>query len=103
LILVGLFKGNKVKFLKEHGVPIQATIKGVDLITSYTVNDEHPYQIISHWKQTNSSDIHVFYSENIWFDPSEYIEEIDEVTVLIEKDNPSKYYVDVSFLPKLAS
>lgn len=46
--------------------------------------------------------MHVFVSDCIWFDPTDHID-TDELTVLIDKDSPKKYYVDISFLPEVAS
>jgi hypothetical protein len=59
------------------------------------------YRICAQWTNPVTSEIHIFNSENIWFDPADHIN-TDEVTVLIERDNPKKYYVDISFLPKVA-
>ena len=45
--------------------------------------------------------MHVFESDNVWFDPTSYVKG-RKITVFIENDNPKKYLVDLSFLPKLA-
>ena len=66
-----------------------------------TANTTNPYLIYVQWKKPMTSKLHVFKSENIWFDPTDHIN-TDEITVLIESNNPKKYYVDTSFLPKLA-
>jgi hypothetical protein len=42
----------------------------------------------------------VFTSENVWFDPSAHLG--NELTVFIERDNPKRYYVDLTMLPRLA-
>lgn len=101
IILFGKLKNNKVEFLKKNGLPIKAKIKSVFVNGSLTVNGRNPYKISAQWECPESSEVHVFNSENIWFDPTDHISD-EDVTVLIEKDNPKKYYVDISFLPKLA-
>ena len=57
--------------------------------------------LITQWQNPATSEVHVFKSNNIWFDPSSYIH-TDTITVFCEKDDLSEYYVDISFLPKLA-
>ncbi len=102
ILLVGILNSRKIKYLKAHGVKINTKLKSVELNSSLKVNGRSPYNIYAQWENPASSKLHVFKSENIWFDPSEHING-DDITVLIEKDNPEKYYVDISFLPKLAN
>ena len=79
-----------------------AKFQSVKINRSFKVNGRNPYQILAHWQNPATSELHVFVSDNIWFDPTDYIDQ-DDIVVLIDKDNPSSYYVDTSFLPKLAS
>lgn len=101
IILVGKLKNNKVAFLKENGIPVKAKFTSVDINESLTVNGRNPYKISAQWKCPEKSEVHIFRSDNIWFDPSDHIDD-EEITVLIEKGNPKKYHVDISFLPKVA-
>jgi hypothetical protein len=102
IFMFGRLTGRKVAYLKEHGVPIKAQFKGVEKNSMISVNGKNPYQIHAHWKNPYTSDLHIFKSENIWIDPTDYVTS-NEVTVLIEKDNPKKYHVDISFIPKVIS
>ena len=102
ILLIGVFKGKKIEYLKKSGVPIKAKFQNVEVNGSLEVNGKNPYQIYAQWINPATSEMHIFISENIWFDPTVYIN-TDEVTVLIERDNPKKYYVDISFIPKVAS
>ena len=43
---------------------------------------------------------HLFISANIWIDPTEYIKE-GHVTVYVDKENRSRYFIDLSFLPEV--
>ncbi|WP_250461756.1 DUF3592 domain-containing protein [Microbulbifer litoralis] len=102
MMFYGKLKNRKIDYLKSNGIPISATFTGIEVNQSLQVNGEHPFRIAAQWQNPATSEIHKFSSENIWFDPSDHIEG-DELTVLIEKDNPKKYYLDTSFLPKVAS
>jgi hypothetical protein len=42
----------------------------------------------------------IFHSANIWFDPSNYIPG-KTLGVLIDPNNPHRYLVETSFLPKV--
>jgi Protein of unknown function (DUF3592) len=100
ILLIHILKGKKIQFLKDHGVPIIAKFQSVKRNFSLAVNGVNPYQIYAQWENPSTLKLHIFKSENIWFDPTDYIH-TDEITVLIEKDNPKKYFVDISFLPEV--
>lgn len=102
IISVSALKDRKIKLLKKNGVPVVAKFQSVEINGSLEVNGRNPYQILVQWKNPVTSELHIFNSENLWFDPTDHINQ-EEITVLIEKDNPKRFYVDVSFLPKVAS
>jgi len=109
LFLIGggifLFQKNKKKlidYLKRNGKRINADFQSVGLNNTYSYNGRNPFQIIAQWQNPSTLKIHIFKSENLWFDPTEFIEN-DTITVIIDKKNPKKYWMDTSFLPKLAS
>jgi hypothetical protein len=101
IILAGIFKNKKNDYLKKNGTPIETEYQGVELNTALSVNGRHPFQILTQWENPSTSEIHVFTSDNIWFDPTSYIK-TKTIRVFIENGKPKKYYVDLSFLPKLA-
>lgn len=101
IILFGYLKGKKIKYLRKNGIPIKAKFQSVETNGSLEVNGRNPYQIYVQWKNPATSELHIFNSDNIWFDPTDHINN-DEITVLIEKNNPKIYHVDISFLPKIA-
>ena len=82
-------------------VPIQTEFQRVTVNKWVSANDSHPYRIVTQRKDPSTSEIHVFQSENIWFDPTGYIK-TKHITVYIERDDPEKYHFDLSFLPKTA-
>jgi hypothetical protein len=92
-------KKRKANQLRQSGFPIQAKISGADRNSRLKVNGRRPYRICAQWLDSRTSTVHTFFSENIWYDPTEYLSS-DEITVLIERENPKNYLMDVSFLPK---
>lgn len=102
IVLFGMRKKRKQDYLQKHGMPVMAEFQEVERNHSLSVNGKNPYIIVCHWLNPQTSEIHVFESENIWFDPSRYMGE-DKIRVLVDKGNYGKYHVDISFLPKVAS
>ncbi|MFC6633346.1 DUF3592 domain-containing protein [Microbulbifer taiwanensis] len=101
IIVFGRLKNRKAESLRKYGMPVKAKIKSVYIDRAFTVNGRNPYKISAEWQCPQSAEIHVFNSDNIWFDPTDRIVD-EEVTVLIEKENPKKYHVDISSLPETA-
>lgn len=87
--------------LLQEGVPIEAEIIGVELNQVIQFNGRSPYRIKSQWLDKNTNQVFVFYSDNINFDPSSYIQG-ETITVYLDKNDPKKYHVDISLLPKIA-
>lgn len=101
LIWAGRRQSQNKRYLKEHGEPVQATYQGTERNRSISVNGRNPFVVIAQWQNPATSEIHVFKSENIWFDPTQYITS-DTIRVLIDKENPKKNFMDLSFLPAKA-
>jgi len=101
IIAAGYFKNKKRDFLQLQGVPIQAKFQSVELNTSLSVNGRNPYVIVCQWLNPATNELHEFESDNIWFDPEEFIKS-ETMTVLIEQNNPKNYWMDINFLPKKA-
>ena len=95
-----LWKKRREKYLKKYGIPIETDFQSVEINTSLEVNGQHPFRVLSQWKNPVTNDVHIFHSNNIWFNPSKYIEGT-KIIVYIERNNPKKYYLDLSFLPKV--
>jgi hypothetical protein len=89
----------RAEWLHQHGRRVKTSFTGVELNDSVRVNGRSPYQIISQSSDPASNNIRVFESENIWFDPSEFIKG-ETIDVLVDPNNPKKYVMDISFLPK---
>lgn len=100
IFMVGIFRNRKKLYLQRQGVAVEAEFQSVRLNRSIAVNGKNPFVIVCQWLNPMTGSVHLFESENLWFDPSSYLTE-RKFKVLIEKDNPKKYWIDISFLPKL--
>lgn len=100
-ILLSLYKAKKkLSNLLANGQKILTQFFGVQLNYSISVNNRHPYQIISQWFDPVNQEVHIFCSENIWFNPEDFIPSQD-IPVYVDPQNPKTYYMDISFLPKM--
>ncbi|MEA2725247.1 MAG: hypothetical protein QOH59_3018 [Gemmatimonadales bacterium] len=90
----------RAEWLRQHGRRMKTAFKGVELNQSLRVNGRCPYQIVSQSSDAASNTVRLFQSENIWFDPSEYIKG-EVIDVLVDPNDPKRYVMDISFLPKL--
>lgn len=100
IIMFTRLKSRQDEMLKTSGVAIETQYQSVEQNTALSVNGRHPFRVLTQWQNPATSDIHIFKSNNLWFDPSAYIKQ-ETIRVFIAKGNPAKYYVDLSFLPKL--
>jgi len=87
--------------LKLNGQAIATDFQGVERDTGYSVNGRYPYLVVTQWKNPSTGEIHVFHSDYLWYDPTAHLK-TDKITVYTERGNPGKYFMDISFLPKLA-
>ena len=90
----------RADWLRQHGRRVRTSFTGVELNQSLRVNGRSPYHIVSQAADPATNAVRVFQSENIWFDPSEYIKG-ETIEVLVDPNDPKKYVMDISFLPKL--
>ncbi len=101
MVLFVNLREKRAEKLRREGTRIQAKFIGVELNKMIRVNNRSPYRITCQWQDPVSSNLHIFRSKNLWFDPTDYIK-TETLTVFIGRNNPKKYYVDVSFLPKIS-
>jgi len=101
ILVISAISSRKEKWLRESGKAIATELQAVELNTSVRVNNRHPYQIVSQWLDPATNKVYVFKSKNIWFNPEEFIQS-SEIRVLIDPNNPKKYFMDTSFLPESA-
>lgn len=101
ILLYGRLARRREEQLLVNGQPVQADFQSVELNTSLTVNGRHPWRILAQWQDPATALVHVFHSQNLWYDPTRYVDR-KQITVFIDGSNPKKYFVDLSFLPKAA-
>ncbi|MFL6652603.1 MAG: DUF3592 domain-containing protein [Sulfurifustaceae bacterium] len=90
----------RIQELRRHGTPVQTDFQNVEQNMRVKVNGRSPWRIVSQWKNPNTGELHLFESENLWFDPTAHLA-ARRITVYLDRLNPKRYYMDVSFLPKL--
>ncbi|MDP5241313.1 DUF3592 domain-containing protein [Uliginosibacterium sp. 31-16] len=93
--------GSSAANLRESGQAVQAEFLRVEEIGHLEVNGRNPWRLVAQWLNPQTGKLHVFYSENLWFDPAAHIHQ-KHVRVFIDPANPKRYSVDTSFLPELA-
>jgi hypothetical protein len=86
----------------ETGFGVDADIQAIAPDPSISVNGKHPFKVVCQWVNPQTRQVHVFESAPIWYDPSSYLEHA-KMRVFIDRDDPSKYLVDIRTLPKLAA
>lgn len=93
--------GVKRKRLMKTGRRIEALFQSVQQNHSLSVNGRHPFQVVCQWLDPQTSQLHVFTSENLWYDPSEFIND-KRFPVYLQPGDARRYYVDISSLPTTA-
>lgn len=101
IVLAGRMSERRKQWLSAYGTAIQTEFQGVERNTSLTVNGRHPWRITSQWQDPSDSKLHIFSSENLWFDPTRFVTG-KQITVLLDPKDSSRYHMDVSFLPDVA-
>ena len=99
MIVYTRIKKKQRDWLQQFGRRVQSQFKSVELNTSYKINGRSPYRIFSQLDEAGQ--VCIFKSENLWFDPSSYLQKDQEITVLVDPQNMKKYVMDLSFLPEL--
>ena len=88
-------------WLAQHGMKVRAKLLGPELNTSYSVNGRHPWRLRAQWQHPVTQKVYVFYSDNLWFDPTDYCT-VDAVDAVVNADDPREYRLDTTFLPQQA-
>jgi hypothetical protein len=87
--------------LRKIGHVVEADYRRVEENTSLEVNGRNPWRIVCQWQNPETQKVHIFFSPNLWFDPTPYIDR-QRLNVFIDPHRPKSYFVDTSFLPALA-
>jgi hypothetical protein len=102
LIVAGIRRRRMYAWLEHSGMTVQARIVEVGKNTNLKVNGRSPWVIRAQWQHPVTGKVHLFQSENLWFNPGEFIADREQVGVRIDADQPERHRVDISWLPKQA-
>ncbi len=101
LILVPAVQQRADERLVHEGMPIEAELQGINVNSTIAVNGRCPYRVSVQWRDPATARVRVFQSHDVWSDPSAYVKD-KKIRVFLDRNDPEKYYVDLSFLPKPA-
>lgn len=101
IVLAAVLEARKAADLKLNGKKVLTTVERVELNANLKVNGKSPYRVFTQWQNPATGRTHVFKSSNVWFDPSSYLTGRN-IAVFVGRGDPSRYYVDLSFLPESA-
>lgn len=90
------------EWLKTSGRAVQAELTVAVVQTDSEKRERSPWRIRARWLNPVTNQVYEFQSERLPFDPTPFVRE-NNIRVLIDPDNPRRYCIDTSFLPKLAS
>ncbi|SEA43109.1 DUF3592 domain-containing protein [Microbulbifer marinus] len=99
LVTANLRARRRISRLQATGKPVLADYQCVELNTSLVVNGRSPYRLVAQWQNPRTRKIHIFKSENLWFNPEKYVDR-QQVSVLVDPKKLARYYMDISFLPE---
>lgn len=95
-------RGHTAADLRVHGTPLLAQYERVAVNTGTSVNGASPYRIFVQWQDPATSQVHMFHSDDIWYDPAKFIDR-KQLTVYVDPRDLKRYSVDISFLPPAAT
>jgi hypothetical protein len=83
------------KQLLREGTPIRTTFFRVTLNPAVSVNDAHPWLIVTQWRNPRTRAKRFYQSENLWFDPTPHLSD-DPILVYVDPKRPGHYVMEVS-------
>lgn len=92
--IVWFLNWKKRKWLQSNGERVTAQVTNIRLNTSVRNMGKSPYVVLAQWNDPFKNMTYTFKSDHIWADPLPFGPG-DEVTVLIDPKNYSRYYVEV--------
>ncbi len=99
-LFFGGIRNRKVrKWLETNGTKVQTRFHAVEQNTSLKVNGKSPWRVCSQWQDPATQKVHLFYSDNIWYDPTEFCQR-ESLDAVVNPQDPKQYFLDTSFLPE---
>ena len=94
-------RNQRTRRLLREGRPIVTAFHSVEQNTFISVNERHPFFVITQWRNPVSHEIVHFRSSALWEDPSAKASN-RMITVVVDPDNFHHYVMDLSFLYRVA-
>lgn len=101
MLLVRARQQRRQAQVRLTGTRVDVPVQGVERNTSIRVNGRSPWRVVAQWRHPQTGLVHLFYSDNLWFDPSAYLAET--IPVVLDRQNPKRYWMDLSSLPEMAA
>jgi hypothetical protein len=97
-------KGLK-KWLASNGKSVSVKISQVRQDTKYSLNGKNPFVIECQWNDENSGKVVTAVSDHLWFNPdiSGHAKVGSDIEVLLDPQDPSRNYIKVDHLRKVAA
>jgi hypothetical protein len=90
--LIAVIKNKKRKKLFINGEKISAKVSSIEKTKNF-------YKIIAQWINPSNNTAYIFKSDYMEYNPESIVLNKD-IFVFIDPNNPKKYYMDISMLPK---
>ena len=97
-LIVGARRRKLNAWLRQFGQRVTTKFDRVEQNTKIRVNGAYPYRIFSQGQNPFTGQVESFCSKNLWMDPSPYLRD-RSIDVLIDPNNPKRYWLDTGFLP----
>jgi len=98
-VIFPMQKERREQQLRKRGIPLKTEFQRVERHISLKINGTRPYQIMTLHQHPLTSETREFRSHYLLFDPTPHLKRKD-ITVFVDKNDPGKYLVDLSFLPE---
>ena len=92
-IVFDIFKNKGNQKLIQDGTLVHANIDEIRINPNVSVNGFNPYIIECSYKDS-SGGLYVFKSKNLYFNPSNLLDDQSTIDVYVDMENPKKYFVD---------
>ncbi len=90
-------------FDNQKGKKLSLPISDITQDTSFKVNGRSPYIVITQWVNPLTNVMHEFKSDYVWYHPGTLLGNQKQMDVYIDENDPKRYYMDTTFLPKKAN
>jgi len=98
LVVANARKADRRRWVERNGRPVATEFHTVIMNEAVSRHGEHPYRIVTHWKNILTGIHYTFEGPDTWFDPEPYAAR-RPIIVRIDPRDPTCYHMDVAFLP----